>query len=733
VPEVDLVPGRPNIELRPATSGGHVVVLAFPYRAEIVDAVRRIPERRFDWDTKEWSAPASDWAGAHVADLIARFPELDPSAEVTAWLQGVATRWTGNVTAVEHDGGPAFRLTTRLGTLPGPISALATETAMNVHLAPCTADVADALLEEHGARLDGRAMRCATYARVDLDPPPATLTLVPSVDGPKLRLDVLWRAAIGTAFLELPGADVTTGTLPADPYVMADLDAFCDEHAVATGAAAIPVLEEARAEHAAAQEAIARSRAEDAEPLDPAPELGGTLRPFQVAGVRYLLEHRRAFLADEQGLGKTVQALATLEVDDAFPAVVVCPASLKLTWEREAGIWLPHRTRQLLEGRSGAITRCDITIVNYDIVDAHAMSLGRLGPKALVLDECHYVKNPRAKRTRAVRRLADALPKDGLRLGLSGTPVLNHPDELISQLRVLGRLNEFGSGARFHRLFEGSEREARLHWHLRRRCFVRRLKKDVLPQLPEKERVIVPVELSNRDEYRRAEEDVIAWLREQPLDLRELEAKIAATLRAERLAQLGTLRRLAAHGKLPAAQSWINDFLASEEPIVVFAHHVEVLEALVAKHPEALHLLGRDSAKAREATVAAFQDPDGPRLLIASIGVAAQGLTLTRASHVAFLELEWTPAMLDQAEDRLHRIGQRDAVTAWYLLAAHTIDEDTSRVLERKRGLVGAVTDGLADDSENTVDAIVRELRERPALRRLRAVQDDRAQPSATT
>lgn len=719
---MELVPGRANIELRPASGGGQLVVLSFPYRAEIVDAVRRIPDRRFDWDTREWSAPAGDWAGAHVADLIARFPELEPSPEVTTWLQGVAARWTGTVTAVEHEGAGWFRLTTRLGTLPGAIAKLATETGLNTHLAPCTAEVAEALLEERGARLDGRATRCATYARVDLVPPPASLTLVPSVDGPKFRLDVLWRPELAGPFLELPGADVTTGTLPADPYVAADLDAFLDEHGVAIGAPARPILEELRAEHAAAADAIARSAAQDAAPLDPAPRLGGTLRPFQVAGVRYLLEHRRAFLADEQGLGKTVQALAALEADDAFPAVVVCPASLKLTWEREAGIWLPHRDVQVLEGRSGGVLRADITIVNYDIADAHAGALARLGPKALVLDECHYVKNPRAKRTRAVRRLADALPAGGLRLGLSGTPVLNHPDELISQLRVLGRLTEFGSGARFHRLFEGSQREARLHWHLRRRCFVRRLKKDVLPQLPEKERVLVPVELSNREEYRRAEEDVIAWLKEQPLDLRELEAKVAAALRAERLAQLGALRQLAARGKLPAALSWIADFRHSGEPLVVFAHHREVLEALVERHPDALHLLGRDSVQAREATVAAFQDPDGPDLLIASIGVAAQGLTLTRASHVAFLELEWTPAMLDQAEDRVHRIGQRDAVTAWYLLAAHTIDEDTSRVLERKRGVVGAVTDGLADESEATVDAVVRALRERAPFRRLRAV-----------
>ena len=225
-----------------------------------------------------------------------------------------------------------------------------------------------------------------------------------------------------------------------------------------------------------------------------------------------------------------------------------------------------------------------------------------------MLDESHLAKNPRAKRTQAVRRLAAALPADGLRLALTGTPVLNHAEELISQLRVLGRLEDFGSGARFARQFQGPLLEERLHWHLRRTCFVRRLKQEVLPQLPAKRQVVVPVALDNEPEYRLAEEDVIAWLREQPLDLSELDAKIARVLRAERLAQLTTLQRLAAKGKLHAALAWIHDFLASGEPLVVFARHVEVQEAVLERFPDAAHLLGRDALPAREATVRAFQE-----------------------------------------------------------------------------------------------------------------------------
>jgi SNF2 family DNA or RNA helicase len=427
------------------------------------------------------------------------------------------------------------------------------------------------------------------------------------------------------------------------------------------------------------------------------------------------------FLADEQGLGKTVQALAALEQDGAFPAVVICPASLKLNWQREAAHWLPHRSLHVVMGGGKAIPKADITILNYEIVHAHRERLAISRPKALVLDESHYVKNPAAKRTRAVRRLAEALPEGAFKLALTGTPVMNHPDELIAQLRILGRLEEFGSGARFKRRFQGAGAEERIHWHLRRTCFVRRLKKDVLPQLPEKRQVVVPVALDNEKDYRLAERDVVAWLQEQPLDLDELEAKKAAMLRAERLAQLNVLRRVAARGKLSAALAWIDDFLESEEPLVVFAGHREIQEALVQRFPEAVHVVGADAVEARDRAVESFQRPDGPLLMICSTRVGGQGLTLTRASNVAFLDLEWSPAMHDQAEDRTHRIGQRDAVTAWYLLAAETIDEDMATVLARKRGIVGAVTDGRRDESEAVIQSVVKALRGKP-LRRLRAV-----------
>jgi SNF2 family DNA or RNA helicase len=145
-------------------------------------------------------------------------------------------------------------------------------------------------------------------------------------------------------------------------------------------------------------------------------------------------------------------------------------------------------------------------------------------------------------------------------------------------------------------------------------------------------------------------------------------------------------------------------------------------EAVMEHFPGALHLLGRDKISDRDEAVRAFQDPGGPQLIVCATRVAAQGITLTRASNVAFLELEWTPAMHDQAEDRLHRIGQRDAVTAWYLLAADTIDETMARLIHRKRGLIAAVTDGRTYESDGMVDGVVRELRGGKPFRHLRSV-----------
>ncbi len=713
------------------------LVFAFPMDERLNAAVKRLPGRWFDWRRRHWRVPADPRSGPAVAELLHDFPQLSAGSDVRAWLRD-ADRWRGLVSITERDGAGAFVVRTLSGDEPEGLSQ-ATRLDNGHVLVPFDRAGAELLAELDGAILDDLARGATNDIRHGRRPAPASLELETDEDGEvQLALVTGWDQAPAKDFKRLPEArPIERGgrvfgrdrawkvAVPADPALAERLQEFVAVHpGIEVDPPANALLEELLAEHARAARTVALSYAEDAQ-LDGL-ELGGELHPFQRAGVRYALERRRTFIADEQGLGKTVQALAALEADGAFPAVVVCPASMKLTWERETHIWLPGRSVAILDGRRAAAwtpeaQRAEILILNYDILDAHRERLAEHGMRALVLDESHYVKNPRARRTKAAVALGQGLPEGALRLALTGTPILNRPEELIAQLRVLGRLREFGSGARLSRRFRDAASNDRLHWNLRAHCYVRRTKKQVLPQLPAKRHDTVPVLLSNEHEYRLAEEDVISWLQTLPLDLRTIDAKVAAALRAEQLVRLNELRQLAARGKLPTALAWISDFMASGEPLVVFAEHIATQKAVLERFPAAVHILGSDSGRRRQDAVDAFQRDDGPQLIVCSMRAASQGLTLTRASNVAFLELDWTPARHDQAEDRLHRIGQESAVSAWYLLAPKTIDETMAELLQRKRSVIGAVTDGEVRDEEPLVDAVVRDLRGRP-FRHLRVV-----------
>jgi SWI/SNF-related matrix-associated actin-dependent regulator 1 of chromatin subfamily A len=713
------------------------LVFDFPFNEELNEAVKDLPRRWFDWRRRNWRVPADARLAKTIEALLARFPELVAAPEVLAWLSD-SERWRGLVTVVAHGGSGAFVMRTVSGEPPADLKG-DTSLGEGRLVLPFDAETAGRLTRLEGVELDDLAAPCARELQSGRKPAPAELTLEISDSGePELCLFSIWDPAPARHFKQLPEArpvfragrffrrDATWGVgVPADPALATDLDSFMRAHpALRVEPAVDQLVEELIAEHDRAAATVALSYAEDAD-LDGL-VLGGELHPFQRAGVRYALQRRRTFIADEQGLGKTVQALATLEADDAFPAVVVCPASMKLTWEREAGHWLPHRRVAVLDGRTDATwteeaEAAEITVLNYDILEAHSERIAGRTPRALVLDESHYVKNPGAQRTKTALDLSERLSDGALRLALTGTPILNRPDELVSQLRVLGRLSEFGSGARLTRRFRSAGSDDRLHWNLRARCYVRRTKQQVLPQLPSKRHDTVPILLSNDQEYRLAENDVIAWLQTLPLDLRTLDAKVAAALRAEQLVRLNNLRQLAARGKLPTALAWITDFLESGEPLVVFAEHVAIQRTVLERFPGAVHILGADSTPERQRAVDSFQSVDGPQLMVCSMRAASQGITLTRASNVAFLELDWTPARHDQAEDRLHRIGQESAVTAWYLLAPDTIDETMAQVLERKRSLIDAVTDGQVQEEERLVDAVIRDLRGRP-FRHLRVV-----------
>jgi SWI/SNF-related matrix-associated actin-dependent regulator of chromatin subfamily A-like protein 1 len=725
---------RHEVEFRRDRRGAHWILIGARGAA-----LARVLAARADLSPHEGPAGSVGLAAVEsdaraLAEIVEQLEDVSVDPRVSSWLRR-ATTWRGNVEVDGPREAPVFlllgdpkklsqELLDRAETVPGGVS-------LPLTLATWRA------IEDLDAWVSHAGRRCVAALERGLPAPPAVLERSTAHQDETFVLAPGHDSTLLHAFAQIAGAMAPRGgpaagrdhsalpALRADPFCVPELDRFIAERGVWVDEQALALLQEIREDHARSAGLVELSAAHEADLV--VPGLGGELKPFQLAGVAYLLDRRRAFLADEQGLGKTIEALATLQAAEAFPAIVVCPANLKLNWTRESETWLPGRTVRVLSGYGDGVPApqppADLTIVNYDIVAARLPELLAGQPQAVVIDEAHYCKNATAKRTQAVQRLTAGVPQDGFVLALSGTPVVNRPAELIPQLRILGRLGDFGSGAQFSARFRGADAHQRLHWHLRARCFVRRLKRDVLPQLPAKTRAVVPIELDNEAEYRLAESDLLAWLRTQPLDLRELDAKLASALRAERLVRLNALKLLAARGKLGAALAWMHDFCSSGERLVVFARHREIQRAVTERFPAALHILGEDSPSQRDAALRAFQAPDRAenQLIVCSMEVAGQGLTLTRSSNVVFLELDWTPAKHDQAEDRCHRIGQQDAVNAYYLLAASTVDETTATLLERKRAVIEAVTDGREEDEEGVLDALVRELRGVP-YRHLRAV-----------
>ena len=426
---------------------------------------------------------------------------------------------------------------------------------------------------------------------------------------------------------------------------------------------------------------------------------GGELMPFQRAGVEYIERAGgRALIADDMGLGKTIQALAYLQLHPEMrPAVIVVPASVKINWRREAQKWLSTPdTIEILSGRKAydlSLSGATIAIINYDILSAWLERLEAWRPQVVILDEAHYCKNTDAARSKASMKLAERAPHV---LCMTGTPITNRPAELWPLLHMIDsrawpKFWSFGQrycdaqNNGFGWDFSGASNLAELHEAIKPYC-IRRTKAQVLSELPEKRRAQVAVEFDEavRDEYDKL--------------LAQAERMARAT-EAEQLVFIEKAKQVTARAKLPAVLDWISDFLETGEKLVVFCTHTETVEALMGKFGvQAVEITGRVKGEARQRAVDEFQGNDKIRLLVGNIRAAGEGITLTASSNVAFVEYPQTPGALEQAIDRVHRIGQRSAVTAWFLMADGTIDEDVIELLERKRQVIGLAVDGQAQE-----------------------------------
>ncbi|MCA5581900.1 DEAD/DEAH box helicase [Parabacteroides gordonii] len=464
--------------------------------------------------------------------------------------------------------------------------------------------------------------------------------------------------------------------------------------------------------------------------LPPMPELisphGLKIEPFpyQKQGIAYALQKKRCFFGDQPGLGKTLQAIGTSFIAKTWPVLVICPASLKINWQREwkkftgkDAIILDDRNKNNWH-RYYEMGCCDVFITNYEslkkfFVEDFAGGVTRsikLKPvaslfKCVIIDESHRCKSSKTQQSKICYKLCQGKE---YRFLLTGTPSINGPGDLIQQLKIMNRLDDFGGYKSFEANFMQGPRQASnlemLNWRLWNTGFFRREKAKVLDQLPDKMRQVVNVDITNRKEYQDAEHDLLSYLAAyENAD----DEKLRRAERGKVMVQMQKLRQIAARGKISAAVEFIQDIIDSGEKLIVFAFLKEVVQEIKKVFPNAVTIVGDNTSQERQDAVDRFQNDPKCNLIICNYKSAGVGLTLTASSRVAFVEFPWTFADCEQAEDRAHRIGQKNSVNCYYFLGKNTIDESIWDIIQTKKDIANDVTGTDDQVPEKTVDAMI--------------------------
>lgn len=440
--------------------------------------------------------------------------------------------------------------------------------------------------------------------------------------------------------------------------------------------------------------------------------------PYQKEGIAYALQSKRCIFGDEPGLGKTMQAIGTVFIAKAFPTLVICPSSLKENWKREfkkfAGVEAVilddnnRRTWQrywvMKKGNGDAMVNVFITNYEslkkffvYSISDSSRFTIRsiKFDPRidlfrSVIVDESHKCKSAKTKQSKFVQGICKG--KEYI-LMLTGTPVVNNNSDLVQQLNIMERLTDFGGYNKFvSRYCDGLSRSSHskeLNIFLKRYCFFRRQKKDVLTQLPDKTRTYLVVDITNRKEYQDAEADLVNYLREYK---QATDEDIMRSLRGEVMVRMSILKQIAARGKIEAAREIVEDIVSSGQKIIVFGFLKEVIAGLKETFPKAVTVTGEDNDREKQKAVDKFQGDEETNIILLNYRSGGVGLTLTAASDVLFVEFPWTYADCCQAEDRAHRNGQKNAVTCRYLLGKGTIDEYMYKIIRNKKEVANAVT-----------------------------------------
>jgi SNF2-related protein len=433
----------------------------------------------------------------------------------------------------------------------------------------------------------------------------------------------------------------------------------------------------------------------------------GELREFQKEGLSFLLANPRTLLADEMGLGKTVQALACLAAAKEFPALIVVPPHLLRNWQTEITRFLrlegkPARVCVLTGLKPYQPPEADVYIIHYLLLRGWKQALPQMGFKAVVFDEIQELRHGGTEKYSAASLLAEECERV---IGLSGTPIYNKGSEIWNVVNILDYhcLGDWESFTRAWCDGYGNHlvrNPVLLGEYLRREGLIlRRTKEEVLAELPPKRRLVQEIDSDDKvyRELMRPVMDQLGSLLALHPDARE---------RALLEEQVGRGERQATGvAKAPFVAAFVRALEDSGEKVLLFAHHHAVMDIyrreLAAYRP--VFITGRESTAQKEEAVARFMEGK-TNLCVISLR-AASGLNLQRASCVVFGELDWSPAVHSQAEDRAHRMGQKDSILCYYLVAPQGSDRDMQDALGLKVSQFVALMGDQAPELSSVQDA----------------------------
>ena len=461
------------------------------------------------------------------------------------------------------------------------------------------------------------------------------------------------------------------------------------------------------------------TRIEKLRKATPGPQFRGNLLDFQREGLDFLLKsYGNALLADEMGLGKTVQTLAYLATEkQTFPVLIVAPLVTLNNWQRETQKFLKKRSRNgkiseneypssilIRTGKAQELGKYDVYIINYDLLHKRMDDIAKLNIKTLVCDEVQHLRSKTTKKYTAVKKLAE-LDSVKYRVGLSGTPIYNRGSEIWPIVDILrpGLLGTFEEFCEYFcyvnekgKAIVLENKRASLGEELRKHVMLRRKKSDVLKELKDKVRYKELID-SDINYYQTELGKIWERLEEEQKSATSAFDKFSSYKRA-----IQSERQAAGIAKVPHVIEFVKNIMEIEESVVVFCHHKAIHELLHRSLSEysPASIIGGQSDKERQEGIDRFQNGE-TKLIIAGLRAGNVGINLSNARYVIFAELDWSPAIHRQAEDRLHRIGQKNTVFAYYLMGNGTLDDHVANVLVDKSYEIDAIMDEKAETFEN--------------------------------